>query len=579
MSETPYIDRWNTRFTLGASPSSGMREGLQWLMLARLGALYSLLLVLVLFQIFRPHTVSPEEVRLAYFLIGLSFFFTCLQAQFIEKVPLHWLIPIINVVFDAALTSSWLYFSGGQESLFALMYLIEILVVALTFYKRGALIAALVCSLFFGGVILLRASGSPYNWISWAIYSTIFATLGFVGGYLSEELLRTTERLKEKSRTIEKLTELHEKILSGLPTGVLTVDNEGQINFINPAGEHILSVLSRDIVGQKMDDVLADLLPFFSQIESEEIPDEEGTETSDETMATATGPAFHRTVFLRAKSEKIRLQQVVEVGKGASKRVLRGDVAALEKGATGSRVLLFQDVTRLWNLEEKLKQHEKLAAVGQLAAGIAHEIRNPLASVSASIEMLKGSVPTGNLGDENQKLMDIALREIERLNDLITEFLDFVKPENFKVGTVDLKALLSDVLVAVKSSKEFQAKIKIEESLAVGALALANSEKIKQVVWNLVVNAVQALPGEGVIEVGCKKLNDRMVKFWVTDSGAGMSEEVLSHLYEPFFTTKAKGTGLGLATAYRIIEAHHGEIRVKSRPNEGTRFEIHLPAA
>jgi two-component system sensor histidine kinase PilS (NtrC family) len=239
--------------------------------------------------------------------------------------------------------------------------------------------------------------------------------------------------------------------------------------------------------------------------------------------------------------------------------------------------LLFQDVTKVRHLEERLKQNEKLAAVGQLAAGIAHEIRNPLASMSASIEMLKGALPPSSEFVENQRLMDIAIREIDRLNDLITEFLDFVKPEKFKLESIELGTLVEDVVKAVQSGKYATNPIEWVSSFSPGILVQAHREKMKQVVWNLVLNAVQAFQKPGKIEVGVAIVNDHWAKLYVKDDGQGMSEEVQAHLYEPFFTTKDKGTGLGLATVYKIVEGHYGEIRVQSRPGAGTLFEVFLP--
>jgi signal transduction histidine kinase len=368
-----------------------------------------------------------------------------------------------------------------------------------------------------------------------------------------------------------------------------------RVGFINPAGSHILGLLAQDIVGKELYQIEPGLLPSFTQIETEQVPEQTEDDSNpadpDATALSAKGPEAHRSLFVQAKSEKgmARLQQTVEIGKGTQLRILRGDVAELDadaglgvllaEQATGGRVLLFQDVTKLLHLEEKLKQHEKLAAVGQLAAGIAHEIRNPLAGISGSIEMLKESMPVGDGYSENHRLMDIAIREIDRLNRLISEFLDFVKPDRFKVEKVELDKLLSELVLAARGSKEFKDRIQVREHYDPTNAALANSSKLRQVIWNLLINAAQAMRRDGFIDVGCGPVGGRRVKLWVEDQGQGMSEDVLAHLYEPFFTTKDKGTGLGLATAYKIIEAHHGEIKVTSQVNIGTRFEVYLPAA
>jgi two-component system sensor histidine kinase PilS (NtrC family) len=303
--------------------------------------------------------------------------------------------------------------------------------------------------------------------------------------------------------------------------------------------------------------------------------------------------------FSQSTSESVRLQQVVEIELQNQKRILRGDVAKLEEGSElagllhseEGRVLLFQDVTQMLHLEEKLKQSEKLAAVGQLAAGIAHEIRNPLAGMSASIEMLRSSLPREAVAGENQKLMDIALREIDRLNHLISEFLDYVKPQQWKKEPVELSKLLADILLALRHPEKpgkihslkggisVRTDIELKENYTPSVLARANPEKLKQVVWNLVINAIQSMDKQGSIEVGCERVGNGQVKFWVRDQGQGMDEKTLSHLYEPFFTTKEKGTGLGLATAYKIVESFQGEIRVQSVKGQGTYFEVFLPAA
>ncbi|NBR26669.1 MAG: GHKL domain-containing protein, partial [Micrococcales bacterium] len=304
-----------------------------------------------------------------------------------------------------------------------------------------------------------------------------------------------------------------------------------------------------------------------------------------------TGTEWHRSVFLKARLQKgqARLQQTVELGNGKNKRLLRGDVAEIDvtsqvgrlfsQSQGVGRVLLFQDVTKLVHLEEKLKQNEKLAAVGQLAAGIAHEIRNPLASMSASIQMLQEGLAPGVLGKEDSRLMFIIGREIDRLNELISDFLNFVKPEKFNSEAVRLENLIMEVIDQAKNSKEFQSNIELKTQCEIELLALGNTEKLKQVLWNLLSNAIQAMKEPGSIEIGCETVSPHWVCLWVQDQGEGMTEEVIQHLYEPFFTTKARGTGLGLATVYKIIEAHQGEIRVQSKVGEGTRFEVHLPKA
>jgi two-component system sensor histidine kinase PilS (NtrC family) len=349
---------------------------------------------------------------------------------------------------------------------------------------------------------------------------------------------------------------------------------------------------SEQLVGKRLAEASAELMPFFSQIEATPLTEDLPEESHVDVRLSQTRDDFHR-IFVESQLHggSTRLQQIVELGTGRDRRILRGDVAELNTGdayaggllskqAQGGRVLLFQDVTKLIQLEDKLKQHEKLAAVGQLAAGIAHEIRNPLASMSASIEMLRDGDAKQLDGPESHKLMDIAIREIDRLNLLITEFLDFVKPDKMTLEPVDIGAMLEEVLSSVRAGQKDSAqRIEFKTSFPPGTLALASGEKLRQVVWNFLINSIQAISGQGMVEVGCAVSGNHHVRFWVSDSGHGMSEETMAHLFEPFFTTKQRGTGLGLATAYKIVEAHHGEIRVESTKGKGTRFEVLLPRA
>lgn len=233
---------------------------------------------------------------------------------------------------------------------------------------------------------------------------------------------------------------------------------------------------------------------------------------------------------------------------------------------------------KIKELQTQAKQNEKLAAIGQLAAGIAHEIRNPLASMSASLQLLK-DVENANVNvQENKKLMSITLKEIDRLNGLVTEFLEYVKPSQIKFEKVDLSQILLEIAEAPLPEKKVP--ITIINKIQTNIFCIASPEKIKQIVLNLVINAAQAMIKEGTIEIGCLEDDDKnFVKFYVADTGIGMSDKTLSHIFEPFFTTKDKGTGLGLATVYKVVEAMHGKILVTSELNVGTRFEVLIPKA
>ncbi len=236
-------------------------------------------------------------------------------------------------------------------------------------------------------------------------------------------------------------------------------------------------------------------------------------------------------------------------------------------------LLLIKDVTEIRQLENQLKQKEKLAAVGQLAAGIAHEIRNPLAGISGSIQMLVQD----DLEADQKKLMNIVLKEIDRLNNLITEFLDYAKPEKQPDQSVDLKNLIEETVLNLKSHKEVQPLLQWRMDLA-SEKVLGFSEKLRQAFLNILINSIQALKTteNPVISVSLKKDSQNVI-LSIQDNGSGISIETQKKMFEPFHTTKAKGTGLGLAITHKILESHAAKIVINSELNKGTEFKIKFP--
>jgi len=259
------------------------------------------------------------------------------------------------------------------------------------------------------------------------------------------------------------------------------------------------------------------------------------------------------------------------------------------------KIVIFQDLTRIMEMEEQVRRSEKLAAIGQLAAGIAHEIRNPLASVSGSIQLLKREL---KLDLENKRLMDIVLRETDRLNALISEFLLFAQPSQKQCESVDVKYLIEDTLDLFVNNPEWRKKIELRKNIEAGIRLRANPEQIRQILWNLIVNAVQAMSEGGTLTVTSKMVHEdeagekytpesyhgvkmgnlgaSYVEISIGDTGIGIRPENLDKIFDPFYTTKESGTGLGLAIVYRIIEDYHGNISVKSELGRGTVFTIRL---
>jgi two-component system sensor histidine kinase PilS (NtrC family) len=251
-----------------------------------------------------------------------------------------------------------------------------------------------------------------------------------------------------------------------------------------------------------------------------------------------------------------------------------------EKEAMRGIILTFQDITKIVEMEEQVRRQERLATIGSLAAGIAHEIRNPLASLSGSIQVLRNDL---DLKGDNQHLMEIVLREAERLNTIITDFLEYARPKASSLEEIFLSSLVDETIMLLRNNRNFREDIKIACDVDSSVNLLADPQRMRQVFWNLLINACQALPNGGEIKINTEPFSHSGDTEWlrvtISDSGQGIAREDIDKIFHPFFTTKTGGTGLGLAIVYRIIEDHGGTIDVESEPGKGTRFSIMLPTA
>jgi two-component system sensor histidine kinase PilS (NtrC family) len=257
-------------------------------------------------------------------------------------------------------------------------------------------------------------------------------------------------------------------------------------------------------------------------------------------------------------------------------KILGFTVTALQAVGRGEvgRVYHFQDLTELRRLEREVKIRDRMAALGRLAAGIAHEIRNPLASMAGSVKLLTSFGP---LDDDQRKIADIVIKESERLNRIISDFLNYAREGQYKFTSVELRTLVEDVLVLVRNSPRCGSGIRIESDLGAAPIHLrADPDRLKQVVWNLCDNACKAMNGKGTLTVKAQP-SVAGVRIEFRDTGCGLKPGTEDQIFEPFHSGFRDGTGLGLATVYTIVEAHHGKIWVESPPEGGARFVLQLP--
>lgn len=460
-----------------------------------------------------------------------------------------------------SLLISWLVtITGGIDSGFSILYHISIISSSIILSRRGGYFAASLASILYGAILDMQFYGvlgyvRSLNFTGGQVFYLLlvnmlsFYLVAFLSGTLSERLRKTRQELREKSIDFEDLRALQDHILRSVGSGIVTMDMGGTVTSWNNAAEQITGY------------PLSEIRERWRSVFGESIKG-----------------LFGQTDEL--KERPVRFEGMV-IKRDGTQAVLGFTATLLKDDRDQVRgiILIFQDITRLIEMEELMRRQERLATVGSLAAGIAHEIRNPLASLSGSIQMLREDL---QLADHNRRLMDIVLRETDRLNTIITEFLEYARPRPISRSSVPLADVLQETIVLLRNSRGFRTGIDITCEVDPGLRVTGDPQRLRQVFWNLLINAAQAMPEAGTISLSAAAapgtVRDEVV-VTIADTGEGIAADDLAKIFDPFFTTKSDGTGLGLAITYRIIEDHEGAIDVRSEAGRGTTFTVRLPAS
>ncbi len=476
------------------------------------------------------------------------------------------LLVKLQVGWDLAFTAVWIYATGGTGSLFIFLYLFVIIEGSILLDLYGSILIASVCGLLYwlelhlefhwalfprttpiAAPVITRPANYP---IANLIF--ILAAMGsaaWLTGALKQRFSKTHLLLQEKSDKVQDLLHLNESIVRCIRSGLITLDRQGLITSVNQAASAITERRREDLLGKGVEG-------FLGKIPLEEL---------DVQDRASTAP------FRWEQSYESREGKVLMLG--CSGAVLRD-----HKGEPFGHLIIFQDLTHYKQMEEDLRRKEKLAAIGEMAAGLAHEIRNPLASLYGSIQLLQGEIP---LEGTQERLMGIVLKESERLDALITDFLLFAFPHVGEQEPICLRDLVEETLELFKKGPHFQETLRITVHVEPRVRVLGNRRQIQQILWNLLLNATQAMPEGGEIRVEAERIRNRSgpasVCWRVKDNGRGIAAGNLRKIFDPFYTSRQGGTGLGLAIVHRIVENHGGRIHVQSEPGKGAVFEIVLP--
>lgn len=465
-------------------------------------------------------------------------------------------IARVQLALDVPITSVMVYLTGGAKSPYVLLYALSIVAAGALLYRRGAVIStfvalgsfALVALLSWKNVVALplaaqmRPADLSLGDFVRALSGNGAALMGVgaLGYIFGDQLQRAAVSLESERRTVGQLYSLHQDIVQSLSSGLVTLDNEGLLLTINTAAADILQRDATTARGQSVEEILPGLLTKIREQPGGEL-------RRGDLQVVAAG---------QDKTLGISVSALYD----ATQRVI-------------GRVVNFQDLTALRRMEQHVQRAERLATVGQLAAGVAHEIRNPLAAISGSIELLREAP---QVSDDDRALMAIVTREIDRLNGLITDLLDYANPRPRQVVDFDLAALVAETMQVAQQDRSLQA-LQVTADVDGPLPTKGDPAKLRQVVWNLVRNAADAAAlGGKTVHVAVER-TDEALQIAVSDTGPGIAVEQQGRIFDPFFTTKVRGTGLGLATCHSIIVEHGGRIDVDSVVGKGTTMTVRLP--
>jgi two-component system sensor histidine kinase PilS (NtrC family) len=532
---------------------------LKKLMLLRLVMVTTLLLIAAYVEAV-SETLLP--VNPLYFLIGATYALTVLHALALRLFGGRLPLVYAQVVGDLLVVTGLVYVAGGVRAGFILLYPIAVLSGSVVLPRRPALTLAGLATLLYASTLLAVRAGwvpaqglpdVPYLPAQVLIFSAFVtgvacATAGLVGSYLAESLRQAGEQLQEAVVEVRDLRELNQLIVDSMQSGLAMAEVAGRILHVNAFGEGILGRSSASLRGQSLRDVF--------------------------------GSSLLEAAALRARAGSRELSRVELVYRRPDGRTtdLGISVTPLAAGRRfGSGYLLvFQDLTDVKRLEEEVRTKEKLAAVGEMAAQLAHEIRNPLGSISGSAQVLLGEARTNS---EQARLLAIITRESKRLSDTLNRFLIRARPSARSRGPVDVGPLLAEAVALLRNGPEVGAEHDVVLETDQGPhVCLADPDQISQVFWNLARNGLEAMPEGGLLAVALRRDGDEVV-LTVRDQGRGMDREEQRRLFEPFRSATPMGTGLGLAIVYRIVREHGGDISVRSASGQGTQVDVRLPLA
>jgi len=509
-------------------------------------------------------------------------YFLALASALFQRIGMNLLsIAWFQVMGDLCVIGGIIFTTGGVESPLSFLFLFVIVASSVMLPRAACYLTASGASIIYGLLVDLEyfnviqpiyffpkstvSFQGAYLFYTIAINIASFFSVAYLSSILNDRLRLIKDELQNKNIDFKKLQEFHRNVVQNMVNGLMTTDLEGRVTAVNIACESITGYSLNESIGKHC----YQLLPM--------------QELSR--LFTYKGDSISMPYHMEGECARKDGEAILISLKISHLLSPEADLKKNLEQQVEGYICVFEDRTEIHQMEEKMKQSEQLAAVGKFSAGLAHEIRNPLASLSGSIQVLKETLVTD---EDQQRLMNIVLKETERVNNIVTDFLSYAQPRKSKSTVIDLTQLLQDIVILMKNSNEYDPSINIQLVAPPDHIIIQSEEaQIKQMIWNLCINGIQAMDKSGNLTMTVRKVEGyqhkkfqtdrRGVVIIVEDQGRGISQEEQESIFDPFFTTREEGVGLGLPTVKQIVERFAGYIGVESELGRGTCFDIFLP--
>lgn len=535
------------------------------LMFLRIVVVTFLLGIAAFIQIKGTQPVPPGAIPQVFSIIIFIYFLSILYVLILKRTKSLEINVYIQALCDVAVITVLVYVTGGIGSVYSVLYQFVIIYSALFLARRGGLIAASASSLLYGLLLDLEFFGILPAYVATAdggfsagyvlsrifIHIVSFYIVAILVSFVVEQEKRSRSLLTEKESEFDQLDLLHKSIIEHVNAGIITINLKREIKSFNRAAEEISGIGLFEVEDKDIDYVFPGFSKMLDEIKSEK-------------------RGLGKTVG----------GEIVVTNRQNKDMVLGFSVSSL-MDSTDNRIgdiLIVQDLTATKEMEKEVEKTKNLALIGKMAAGLAHEIRNPLTALSGSVQLLKRNL---DLDETDARLMQIVLRGRDQLENLISNFLLLARPNPADREEIDINVILNDVLESLRCCPDWNENIDVKKEFSDRPGIYGNRTELKQMLWNLLLNAVQAMPDGGVLDVATSLTDsdngDRYFVITISDSGCGIEPDKENKVLTPFYTTKERGTGLGLPIAGRIVESHGGEIKIETEVGQGTICRVLLP--